>query len=75
MHQYVHTHQRVKGSLFLLCQYLTFYFPVKQLTTETDNRTWYEKLEDYEGDFESVEEDGERGKKNNGIQVLYNIKC
>jgi hypothetical protein len=48
---------------------------VKQLTTETDNRTWYEKLEDYEGDFESVEEDGERGKKNNGIQVLYNIKC
>lgn len=32
---------------------------VKQLTTETDNRAWYEKLEDYEGDFEFVEEDGE----------------
>lgn len=35
---------------------------VKQLTTETDNRAWYEKLEDYEGDFEFVEdgEDSER---------------
>ncbi|XP_021936497.1 transmembrane protein 183 isoform X2 [Zootermopsis nevadensis] len=35
---------------------------VKQLTTETDNRAWYEKLEDYEGDFEFVEDD-EDGEK------------
>jgi hypothetical protein len=53
-----------------------FYFPVKQLTTETDNRAWYEKLEDYEGDFEFVEEDGEdgeRGKKNCVIQILSKL--
>jgi hypothetical protein len=49
------------------------YFPVKQLTTETDNRAWYEKLEDYEGDSEFVDEDGERGKKNNHIQDLYTV--
>jgi hypothetical protein len=47
-----------------------FYFPVKELTAETDDRAWYTKLEDYEGHFEFVEEDGkvdtdgERGKKN-----------
>jgi hypothetical protein len=53
-----------------------FYFPVKQLTTETDNRAWYEKLEDYEGEFEFVEEDGEdgeRGKKICVIQVLSEL--
>lgn len=52
-----------------------FYFPVKQLTTETDNRAWYEKLEDYEGDFEFVEdgEDDEKGKKNCVIQVLSKL--
>jgi hypothetical protein len=52
------------------------YFPVKQLTTETDNRAWYEKLEDYEGDFEFVDEDGEdgeSGKKNNRIEDLYTV--
>jgi hypothetical protein len=50
-----------------------FNFTVKQLTTKTDDRAWYEKLEDYEGDFEFVDdgEDGEQGKKNRGIQVLY----
>ncbi|KAJ9578673.1 hypothetical protein L9F63_005097 [Diploptera punctata] len=32
---------------------------VKELTAEADDRAWYEKLEDYEGDFEFVEEDGE----------------
>lgn len=36
---------------------------VKQLTAETDDRAWYEKLEDYEGDFEFVEEDGEDGER------------
>jgi len=50
-----------------------FNFTVKQLTTKTDDRAWYEKLEDYEGDFEFVDdgEDGEQGKKNRDIQVLY----
>jgi hypothetical protein len=41
-----------------------------------DNRAWYEKLEDYEGDFEFVEEDGEddeRGKKNCVIQILSTL--
>jgi hypothetical protein len=49
-----------------------FNFTVKQLTTKTDDRAWYEKLEDYEGDFEFVDdgEDGEQGKKNRNIQVL-----
>jgi hypothetical protein len=43
-----------------------FNFTVKQLTTKTDDRAWYEKLEDFEGDFEFVDdgEDGEQGKKN-----------
>lgn len=42
-----------------------FNFSVKQLTTKTDDRAWYEKLEDYEGDFEFVDdgEEGEQGKK------------
>jgi len=46
-------------------QILCFNFTVKQLTTKTDDRAWYEKLEDYEGDFEFVDdgEDGEQGKK------------
>lgn len=35
---------------------------VKQLTTKTDDRAWYEKLEDYEGDFEFVD-DGEDGEQ------------
>lgn len=50
-----------------------FTFTVKHLTTKTDDRAWYEKLEDYEGDFEFVDdgEDGEQGKKNRDIQVLY----
>jgi hypothetical protein len=50
-----------------------FYFPVKQLTNETDNWALYEKLEDCEGDFEIVEEDGERHKKNCVIQVLSKL--
>jgi hypothetical protein len=37
---------------------------VKQLTAETDNRAWYNKLEDYEGHFDKDDKDGERGKKN-----------
>jgi hypothetical protein len=50
-----------------------FNFAVKQLTTKTDDRAWYEKLEDYEGDFEFVDdgEDGGQGKKNRDIQVLH----
>ncbi|GLH02770.1 Transmembrane protein 183 [Gryllus bimaculatus] len=36
---------------------------VKQLSGEGDSRAWYEKLEDFEGDFEFVEEDGEDGTK------------
>jgi hypothetical protein len=57
---------------FMLISY--FNFTVKKLTTKTDDRAWYEKLEDYEGDVEFVDEDGEngeQGKKNLDNQVLY----
>jgi hypothetical protein len=51
-----------------------FNLTVKQLTTKTDNRAWYEKLEDYEGDFEFVDEDGEedeQGKESWDCEALY----
>jgi hypothetical protein len=67
----------VKAMLpFMLISY--FNFTVKQLTTKTDDRAWYEKLEDYEGDFEFVDEDGEdgeQGRKNCDIQVLVHAHC
>ncbi|CAG2065056.1 unnamed protein product, partial [Timema podura] len=36
---------------------------VKELSTHTDTRAWYDKLEDYEGDFEFVEEEDEDGAR------------
>nr|CAD7402998.1 unnamed protein product [Timema cristinae] len=36
---------------------------VKELSTHTDTRAWYDKLEDYEGDFEFVEEEDEDGER------------
>nr|CAD7204032.1 unnamed protein product [Timema douglasi] len=36
---------------------------VKELSTHTDSRAWYDKLEDYEGDFEFVEEEDEDGAR------------
>lgn len=36
---------------------------VKHLSIKDDDRAWDEKLEDFEGDFELVEEDGEDGRK------------